>query len=74
MKNYEKCSCACPCHYEPIVLPVKERVCNRVFYVEQPIIVPCLTKVVNHYVPRPTYYYTYNQVEENMCHEYKNKD
>ena len=69
MKNFDKKGC--PCQYDPIVLPPTERVCNRCFYVEQPIIVPCQTRVVNHYVPRPTYYYTFNEVEENVCHEYK---
>ena len=69
MKNQSNCSC--PCKFDPIVLPVCERVCNSCPHVEQPIIIPNQTKAVNHYIPRPTYYYTYNQVEENVCHEYK---
>ncbi len=68
MNDQKKSNCSCPCKFDPIVLPVCERVCNRCYYVEQPIICPCQTRVVNHYIPRPTYYYTYNQVEESVCH------
>ncbi len=68
--NYQKgwCQCEAPCKCQPIVLPVQECICNRCYYVEQPIIVPHNTRVVNHYIPRPVYYHTYSQSEENMCH------
>ena len=39
---------ATPCKYEPIVLPVRERVCNRFHTVEQPIICPVNTRIVHH--------------------------
>ena len=58
MKNQP--DCGCPCKFDPVVMPINERVCHRTYYVEQPVIIPCQTRVVNHYVPRPTYYYTYN--------------
>lgn len=57
-----------PCKCQPVIMPVQECVCNRCYYVEQPVIVPHNTRVVNHYVPRPVYYHTYSQTEENMCH------
>ncbi len=57
----------CPCKYDPIVMPVKERICNRYYCVEQPVICPINTRVVNHYVPRPVYYHTYTRTEENVC-------
>ncbi len=56
-----------PCRYEPIVLPVREKVCNRYHCVEQPVICPVNTRIVNHYVPRPVYYPTYTRTEENVC-------
>ena len=71
MKNQP--NCGCPCKFDPVVMPINERVCHRTYYVEQPVIIPCQTRVVNHYVPRPTYYYTYNQVEENVCHNRETK-
>ncbi len=61
------CSCQCPCRYEPIVMPVKERVCNRYYAVEQPVICPMNTRIVNHYIPKPVYYPTYTRTEENVC-------
>ncbi len=73
MNDPKKANCSCPCKFDPIVLPVCERVCNRCHYVEQPIICPCQTRIVNHYIPRPTYYYTYNQVEETVWHNNANK-
>ena len=57
----------CPCKYEPIVMPVREYVCNRYYYVEQPIICPINRKVVNHNCPRPVYYSTYSTSEETVC-------
>ena len=56
--------CAC----EPITMAPRECVVNRCIYVEQPIICPCVTRYVNHYIPRPVYYYSYSQQEENVCH------
>lgn len=64
---HDRFPCQCPCKYEPIVLPVRERICHRCFYVEQPVICPMNTKTINHFVPRPVYYPTYTQVEENVC-------
>ncbi len=61
------CPNQCPCKYDPIVMPVRERVCNRYYCVEQPVICPVNTRVVNHYVPRPVYYHTYTRTEENVC-------
>lgn len=57
----------CPCKYEPVVMPVRECVCNRYYCVEQPIICPVQKRIVNHYVPKPVYYHTYSQCEENIC-------
>lgn len=57
-----------PCKCQVIVLPVQECICNRCHYVEQPIIVPHNTRIINHYVPKPVYYHTYSQSEENICH------
>lgn len=59
--------CNCPCRYEPIVMPVKERVYHRYYYVEQPVICPTNTQMVNHYVPRPVYYPTNTYSERTMC-------
>lgn len=56
-----------PCRYDPIVLPVRERVCNRYHTVEQPIICPVNTRIVHHYNPRPVYYPSYTVTEENQC-------
>ena len=61
------CPNQCPCKYDPIVMPVRERICNRYYCVEQPVICPVNTRVVNHYVPRPVYYHTYTRTEENVC-------
>ena len=58
---------ATPCKYEPIVLPVRERVCNRFHTVEQPIICPVNTRIVHHYSPRPVYYPAYTVTEETAC-------
>lgn len=58
---------SCPYKYEPIVMPVREYVCNRYFWVEQPVICPINRKVVNHYCPRPVYYSTYTTSEETIC-------
>ena len=57
----------CPCKYEPVVMPVKECVCDRYYCVEQPIICPVQKRIVNHFVPKPVYYHTYSQCEENVC-------
>lgn len=68
MGGSSTCSCSsCQCKYDPIVMPVREYVCNRYFYVEQPIICPINRKVVNHYCPRPVYYSTYTTSEETVC-------
>lgn len=66
---YSRCNnTVSPCRYDPIVLPVRERVCNRYHTVEQPIICPVNTRIVHHYCPRPVYYQTYTQTEEvNQC-------
>lgn len=61
------CCQSCPCKYEPIVMPVREYVCNRYYWVEQPVICPINRKVVNHYCPRPVYYSTYTTSEETIC-------
>ena len=73
--NYTRgcCEQMAPCKCQPMVMPVQECIVNRCYYVEQPVIIPCQTRVVNHYVPRPTYYYSYNQVEENVCHNNETK-
>ena len=68
MYRYSKCGCEFPCKYEPVVMPVKDCVYNRYFCVEQPIICPINKRIINHYVPKPVYYHTYTQTEENMCH------
>lgn len=68
--NYQ-CGCGVvptPCKCQPVIMPVQECICNRCYYVEQPVIVPHNTRVINHYIPRPVYYHTYTQTEENMCH------
>lgn len=65
--NRQTSCCQCPCKYEPIVMPVKEQVCNRYFCVEQPVICPVNTRIVNHFIPKPVYYPTYTQTEENIC-------
>ncbi len=67
--NRQCCKMECPCKYEPVVMPVKECVCNRYYPVEQPIICPVNKKIVNHYVPRPVYYTTYTQTEETVCEQ-----
>ena len=58
--GFQKC-CGAPCKYEPIVMPVKEMVCNKYVCVEQPIICPVNKRIVTHYVPKPVYYHTYSQ-------------
>ncbi len=69
MHNRQTTSCRmeCPCKYDPVVMPVKECVCDRYFCVEQPVICPVNKRIVNHYVPKPVYYHTYSQCEENVC-------
>lgn len=62
----------CPCKFDPIVMPARECIMNRCYYVEQPIICPVNTRVVNHYIPKPVYYTTYGQSEENICHNSNN--
>ena len=57
----------CPCKYDPVVMPMRECVCNRYYCVEQPIICPVQKRIVNHFVPKPVYYHTYSQCEENVC-------
>lgn len=57
----------CPCKYEPVVMPIKECVCDRYYCVEQPVICPIQKRIVNHFVPKPVYYHTYSQCEENVC-------
>ena len=69
MHKYAKCGCEAPCKYEPVVMPVKETVCNRYYTVEQPVICPVNRRIVNHYVPRPVYYHTYTQCEETVCEQ-----
>ena len=32
-----RCTPQCPCKYDPVVLPVRERVCDRYYPVEQPV-------------------------------------
>ena len=68
--NYQNkcCNYGAPCKCQVIVMPVQECVCNRCYYVEHPIVVPHNTRIINHYVPRPVYYHTFSQTEENMCH------
>lgn len=73
--NFNQAEQTCPCQKqqkpgtcEPIVLPCKVCCVNRCYPVEQPIIVPMHTKIVNHYVPRPRYYPTYTTSEENVSH------
>ena len=64
-------TCPCqqqPCKCDPIVMPTKVCCVNRCYSVEQPIIVPVHTKIVNHYIPRPRYYTTYTTSEETVCH------
>ena len=62
------CNCNRPCPMDPIVMPTRVCCVNRCHYVEQPVIVPHNTRVINHYMPKPVYYHTYSQTEENMCH------
>ena len=69
---YRRCTPQCPCKYEPIVMPVKETVCNRYYTVEQPVICPTQTRIVNHFVPRPVYYPSHTTTEENVCEGMKN--
>ncbi len=61
-----------PCPLDPIVMP--ERVCyiNRCHYVEQPVIIPVHTRIVNHYIPTPRYYTTQTTSEETVCHGNRN--
>ncbi len=66
--NQGTCPCQkqkCPC--DPIVLPVKVCCINRCYPVEQPIVVPIHTRIINHYIPRPRYYPTYTTSEEDIC-------
>lgn len=67
MGTNKSCCANCPCRYEPIVMPVREYVTDRYYWVEQPIICPINRKVINHYCPRPVYYSTYTSSEENVC-------
>lgn len=62
------CQCEGPCPMEPIVLPTRVRCVNRCFPVEQPVIIPVHTRIINHYVPNPRYYTTYTTSEETVCH------
>lgn len=61
-----------PCPMEPIVMP--ERVCciNRCHYIEQPVIIPVRTRIINHYIPTPRYYTTSTTSEETVCHGNRN--
>lgn len=65
---YSRCNVnMTPCKCDPIILPVREKICNRYHTVEQPIICPVNTRIVHHYVPRPVYYPTYSTTEESQC-------
>ncbi len=64
---HNRCTPQCPCKYDPVVLPVREKICDRYYCVEQPVICPVNTRIVNHFVPRPVYYPTYTTTEENVC-------
>ena len=50
------CPNQCPCKYDPIVMPVRERVCNRYYCVEQPVICPVENRHVQTLVSYPRYY------------------
>jgi hypothetical protein len=58
----------CPCVFDPIVMNCPERICSTYIYVEQPIILHHTMKKINHYIPKPIYYHTFSQSEENVCH------
>ena len=64
------CGCqnnnACP-QLEPIVMPCRTCTVVRCFPIEQPVICPSHTHVVNRYVPVNRYYYQHTRDEETQC-------
>lgn len=70
MYQNNQSGCGCPknpCKITPIVLPQKVCCVHRYFCVEQPVIVPNHTRVINHFVPTPRYYPTFTTSEEDVC-------
>lgn len=73
--NQNTCGCGCncpggrpcPCQVTPIVLPGQVRTVNRCYTYEQPVIVPCHTRVVNTFYPQVRYYPQYTTSEEDVC-------
>ena len=55
------------CQVTPIVLPSQVRTVTRCYTYEQPVIVPCHTRVVNTFYPHVRYYPQYTTSEEDVC-------
>ena len=69
--NQNTCGCGCrpcPCQVTPIVLPGQVRTVTRCYTYEQPVVVPCHTRIVNTFYPRVRYYPQYTTSEEDVCH------
>lgn len=64
------CGCqnnnVCP-PLEPIVMPCKTCTVTRCFPIEQPVICPSHTHIVNRYVPVNRYYYQHTTDQETQC-------
>ena len=64
------CGCGnnnvCP-PLEPIVMPCKTCTVTRCFPIEQPVICPSHTHIVNRYVPVNRYYYQHTTDQETQC-------
>lgn len=66
MNNGCGCNQACP-PLEPIVMPCRTCTVVRCFPIEQPVICPSHTHVVNRYVPVNRYYYQHTTDQETQC-------
>ncbi|HHU59323.1 TPA: hypothetical protein GXZ34_00090 [bacterium] len=60
------CRPTCP-PLEPIVLPCRVCTIHRCFPVEQPVIVPTHTRIINRGVPVNRFYPSFTQSEETIC-------
>ena len=70
--NQNTCGCGCgcrpcPCQVTPIVLQPSTRTVYRSYCYEQPVIVPCHTRIVNNFYPRVRYYPQFTTSEEDVC-------
>jgi hypothetical protein len=62
----KSCQNECGCMCDPVYECPQERVCHRCINIDVPHVVPCNTKIINHYIYHHTFTPCYSCCEENV--------